>query len=255
MGLSDSGTVAAVVLGGGGGGDALAQRAGVAAKALAPLQGRPMAAYVLDALAASHCTEHITYVGPIEGLEPAWDAHVPAGSRLADSLALGFGAALAQAPGRRLLALTADIPWVTASAVDTFVSGAEVVDLVYPVIPRAVAEAQFPNQERTFVKVHDGHFTGGNLVLLSPQTVPVLLSFVDRLYRGRKNPLALASLFGYDIVAKLLMGRVRIAELEARAARILGISVSAYISQDASLGADVDKLEHLGAPPRGMNAP
>ena len=239
-----SAPVTAVVLGGGE--DALARASGVAAKALVPLAGKPMGAHVLEALRCSHQVEHVVYVGPNGGLDGYYDAHVPAGDSLADSLALGLGAALAhmQASGR-LLALTADIPWLTAQAVDTFITQSALVDLVYPVIPAAVSEAQFPAQQRTYVKVRDGRFTGGNMVLLTPAGVPPLLRFMDRLYRGRKNPLALAAIFGYDVVAKLLVGRVSVAELEHRAARILGISVSAFISEDASLGADVDKPEHL----------
>ena len=239
--------VIAVVLGGGE--DALARAAGVAAKALVPLAGKPMGAHVLEALRCSQQVGYVVYVGPNGGLERRYDAHVPAGDSLADSLALGLGAALAHLPegseGARLLALTADIPWLTAQAVDTFATQSAEVDLVYPVIPAAVSEAQFPAQQRTYVKVRDGRFTGGNMVLLTPAGVPPLLRFMDRLYRGRKNPLALAAIFGWDIVAKLLLGRVSIAELEHRAANILGISVSAFISQDASLGADVDKPEHL----------
>ena len=237
--------VTAVVLGGGE--DALARASGVAAKALVPLAGKPMGAHVLEALRCSHQVGHVVYVGPNGGLDGYYDAHVPAGDSLADSLALGLGAALAHMPDAsgRLLALTADVPWLTARAIDTFATQSASVDLVYPVIPAAVSEAQFPAQQRTYVKVRDGRFTGGNMVLLTPAGVPPLLRFMDRLYRGRKNPLALAAIFGMDVVAKLLVGRVSIAELEHRAASILGISVSAFISEDASLGADVDKPEHL----------
>lgn len=237
--------ITAVVLGGGE--DALARASGVAAKALVPLAGKPMGAHVLEALRCSQQVGHVVYVGPNGGLDGYYDAHVPAGDSLADSLALGLGAALAHMPDAsgRLLALTADVPWLTARAIDTFATQSASVDLVYPVIPAAVSEAQFPAQQRTYVKVRDGRFTGGNMVLLTPAGVPPLLRFMDRLYRGRKNPLALAAIFGMDVVAKLLVGRVSIAELEHRAASILGISVSAFISEDASLGADVDKPEHL----------
>ncbi len=238
--------VAAVVLGGGSVGDALASAAGVATKALVPLGGKPLGAYVLAALQESCSVGHVTYVGACAGLEPRFDVCVPAGTTLSHSLALGLGAALAQQPAR-LLVLSADIPWITPQALDRFVGNAPPADLVYPVIPQAVAEARFPGQKRTYATVREGRFTGGNMTLLTPNAVGALLTFIDRLYGGRKNPLTLAAVFGLDTAFKLLAGRVTIAELEARATKLLGVSARAYISPDATLGADVDKQEHLRA--------
>ncbi|CAN5892128.1 nucleotidyltransferase family protein [soil metagenome] len=237
------------MLGGGGGGDALASAAGVATKALVPLGGKPLGAYVLAALQKSLCVGHFTYVGTCAGLEPhlgVCDVCVPAGTSLSHSLALGLGSALAQKP-TRLLVLSADIPWVTPQALDRFVTDAPAADLVYPVIPQKVAEARFPGQKRTYAAVREGRFTGGNMTLLTPDAVGALLGFMDRLYEGRKNPLTLASIFGLNTAFRLLAGRVTIPELETRATKLLGVSARAYISPDASLGADVDKQEHLRA--------
>lgn len=239
-------SVAAVVLGGRGTGDALASAAGVTAKALVPVNGKPLGAYVLAALRESRCTSHITYVGSCAGLDPHFDAAVPAGATFAHSLALGLGSALAHRPAR-LLVLSADIPWVTPQALDRFVADAPDAALVYPVIPQEVAETRFPGQKRTYARVREGCFTGGNTVLLTPEAVGALLTFVDRLYGGRKNIVALAAIFGFDTVVKLALGRVTIAELERRATKLLGVSARAYISPDATLGADVDKPEHLRA--------
>ena len=238
--------VVAVVLGGGA--DALARELGVAAKALVPLRGQPMGAYVLDALAESGCVTRSIYVGPDEGLKAhlGTSLRVPAGARLTDSLALGLGAALALAP-ERLLLLSADLPWLNSSSVDAFIRDAPKADLVYPVIPRAATEAQFPAQKRTYARVREGEFTGGNLVLLKPGAVAALLPFMDRLYKGRKNPLALATIFGLDVVAKLATGRAAVGELERRASRLLGADVRAFISNDAALGADIDKPAHLAS--------
>ncbi len=237
--------VAAVVLGGGAAEDALARAAGVATKALVPLGGKPLGAYVLAALRESCLIKHVTYVGACAGLEP-FDVCVPAGRTLAHSLALGLGSALAQRPAR-LLVLSADTPWITPQVLDRFVADAPAADLVYPVIPQAVAEARFPGQKRTYAAVREGRFTGGNMTLLTPAAVGALLTFIDRLYGGRKNPLALAAIFGFDTVVKLMSGRITIPELEARATKLLGVSARAYVSPDASLGADIDKLEHLRA--------
>lgn len=237
----------AVVLGGGNG-DKLARHAGVKAKALVPLEGKPMGAYVLEALSGSQWVNGTVYVGPFAGLESSLNGAttVPAGKRITDSLALGLGAALAQKPSQ-ILVLTADVPWISAASLDDFITTAPKADLVYPAIPQHATEAQFAGQKRTYAKIKEGRFTGGNLILMTPVAVPSLLSFMEQLYRGRKNPFALAAVFGWSFVFKLLTGSATIAELEARASHLLGVTANAFISEDASLGADIDKPEHLAA--------
>lgn len=237
--------VTAVLLAGGDRGERLAAQVGVASKAHIPIAGRPMAYYVLAALRQSGVIARIVHVGACPAtLRKLVDAVVPSGERMVDSVALGLGAALAQRPSRVLLA-TADIPWLTPQVVCDFVDRAPEADLVYPIIPAAVAEAQFPNQKRTYARIKEGRFTGGNLVLLRSSFAPKIIPLLEAVYRARKNPLALARLFGVDVIVELLLGRVALSKLEARAGRILGGTVRAVESRDASLGADIDKLEHL----------
>ncbi len=239
-----SSSVGAVILAGKTVGDTLSH--GQQSKALLEIAGKPMVSYILGALHASQHIQHITYVGDISTKlgAPQPDAVVPAGEQMASSMALGLGVALAKGY-ERILLLTADVPWLTTEAINRFIDNSPDADLVYPIVSKATAEAQFPGQKRTFVKVADGAFTGGNLFLLKPACVPRLLSVADKLYRSRKNPVGLAGILGFDVVIKLLLGRISIAELEARASRILGASARVFISQDASIAADVDKLEQL----------
>ena len=247
--------VVAVVLGGGA--DALAAHAGVASKALVPFQGKPLGLYVLEALRGSPYITHVVYVGePSSLFAPHVDRVVTPGKGMADSLQGGLEAARAvSTPGGRLLAVSADLPWLTAEAVDHVLSpgAADTAALLYPIVPRAAAEAQFPGQKRTYARFKEGTFTGGNLIVLRPSMVPTLLPFVDRAYRARKNPLALAALIGPGILLKFVTGRLPLAVLERRISEILQGSVRAFITPHAALGADVDKPEHLSTP--GLTAP
>jgi molybdopterin-guanine dinucleotide biosynthesis protein A len=240
-----SGAVTTVVLGGGGG-DALSQAAGVAAKALVPFAGQPLVSYVLSALHSCPLVGHIVYVGDTAPVISAGAEHIlPPGQTFVESFSLGVQAALASAPERSVLVTTADLPWLRAEALSDFLAAAAGADLAYPVVAEGTARAQFPDQQRTFVRLREGRFTGGNMMLLSPQMVPVLLPFVERAYRGRKNPLALARLFGGDFIVRLALGRLSLRAIETRATRILGLPVRAVVTEHASIGADVDKLEHL----------
>jgi len=236
----------AVVLAGGDGSDLLARHAEVTSKVMVPYQGKPLGRYVLEALQDSCCVSHVVYVGSgsrhFEGL---FDLSVPSGQRFVDSIALGLGAALALGGSSRLLLVSADLPWLTAAVTDRFIEGAPPADLVYPIIPQAASLAQFPKHKRTYARLRSGRFTGGNLVLLRAAIIPRLLPFLDRLYRARKNPLALSGILGFDVVLALLFGRAELSGLERRGGSLLGARIRAFVTEDAALGADVDKLEHL----------
>ena len=244
--LSDpmSDTVA-VVLGGSNPNDAFAQE-GITTKALYPVGGKPLASYVLAALNASASVSQYIYVGDsTPELRALTSQTLTSGATLASSLQIGLDAALKMQP-ERILVISADLLWLTEEAVDTFITDAPDAALVYPIIAREVAERQFPGQKRTYAKLKEGTFTGGNALLLEPHIIPTLLPFVNRAYEKRKNPLSLVRLLGLGFVLKLLTGRLRIGRLERRVSDLLGMRVRAYLCQDASLGADVDEPAHLG---------
>jgi len=253
-------TVTAVVLAGGDASDRIAREAGVDAKALLPIGDRPMGAYVLGALRECAAVRTIVYVGAASTrLTSGYDVRVEAGTRFVDSLALGLGAAMAVTDGdprARFLLLGADVPWVTGAMLERFLLAAEALppeqaglrsgpDLVYPVVPRDAAEAQFPHQRRTFVRLRDGSFTGGNVVLLRASVVPRLLPLIDRVHRARKNPAALAAIVGWDVLFSLLIGTASIGALERRVSRMLGAPARALVTRDAAIAADVDRPAHV----------
>lgn len=239
----------AIVLAGGDHHDALAKHAHVSCKAHTPIQGKPLASYVVNALNTSKHIQHIYYVGTCPPqLESSVSAVLPAGRRLVDSLALGLGAALSTASvsqESRFMVVTADIPWVTAASFDSLITQAPDADLVYPVVSRQVSERQFPEHARTYARLKEGEFTGGNVVLLKSGIIPALLPQIDRAYKARKNPLALASMLGFKSVLKLLLGVASIAELETQMSQFLAADTKAFISKDASLAADIDKVPQL----------
>src|SRR5690606_12610289 len=188
------------------------------------------------------------YVGPTDpGLEGLYELELPSGVRLVDSLALGLGAALA-AGADSVLVLSADVPWIEGAMISRFLASCAAsgpAAVYYPVVTQDAARARFPEHERTFVKLRDGSFTGANLALLSRQGATALLPLIDRLFRARKNPLALASLMGFDVFLSFLTGAITLARLERRAEDLLGLPAKVVIAEDAELAADVDRASHL----------
>jgi hypothetical protein len=117
--------------------------------------------------------------------------------------------------------------------------------LVYPIVPKEAVEARFPGNRRTYARLKEGTFTGGNLLLLDKALFFQALPLARRVVALRKRPLALARLIGLDILLKLLLGRLSLPELEARARRILGVEARALVTPYPEVGVDVDKEEDL----------
>lgn len=224
--------------------DPLAQQEKVASKALIELNGKPMVAYVLESVRQVSGLSHISLVGSkAKAYQGLVDACVSAGESLADSFQAGLKLALKQQPDK-ILFITADLPWITSRALEAFIAAPE-ADVLYAAIPEAFYQAQFPGQKRTYARFKEGKFTAGNVLLLKPEAAKKLLPFLNKLYQGRKNPLRLAQILGFATVFALALGRLDLPGLEQRVSQRLGLKARVFIASDASLGADIDKLEHL----------
>jgi molybdopterin-guanine dinucleotide biosynthesis protein A len=233
---------AAVVLGGGQANDALAAQFGVPVKALLPLNNEPMAASVLRTLRVGGL-DHIVYVGPTTPeLEPLIDINVASRGSMLENLRAGL-AAIGSAP--RVLVATADIPLLTPEALNDVLERDPGVGLVYPVVPRAAAERMFPGGKRTYARLAEGTFTGGNLFLLEPELVDAFLPRLEFVLNNRKNVPRLASMFGFWAIVKLALGTLTIGELERTVSKILKVPAQALITEHAEIGFDVDKPEDL----------
>jgi hypothetical protein len=266
MHMEPSTPLVAVVLAGGDRDDRLAATVGAASKALVPLRDVAMGAYVAHALRASGVVDRVIWVGATDSVIRRFvDVELPSGQRMVDSLSLGLGAALgwaadlgrgtrpggqpgeAVAPEPRFMVVTADLPWWDADGVAAFVRYAPAVDLVYPVVREADALARFPEQKRTYARIRDGRFTGGNAILLTPRAVTRLLPVVDAAFNARKQPWQLARIVGFRTLLGLLTGTVRLSAIEARIERLLGVTARAFVTSDAAIAADVDDPAHLPA--------
>ncbi|ADV68877.1 NTP transferase domain-containing protein [Deinococcus maricopensis] len=245
----------AVVLGGGDAGDEFAASQGVAVKPLLALGGRPMAAWVLDALRASGRVRRVAYVGPTTPeLDARIDVRVTDQGSLLGNLEAGV-AALAGEAGRRVMVVTADIPMLTGAELAEVLDAAPNAGLVYPVVTRAACEAAYPGVKRTYARLRDGVFTGGNVFLLDPSLIGRFLPRLRALLAARKNPARLALMIGPGVLVRLLLGRLRIAALEARVGALLGVEARALVTARASVGTDVDKLEDLALARRALGLP
>ncbi|WP_424950483.1 nucleotide-diphospho-sugar transferase [Deinococcus sp.] len=250
----------AVVLGGGDPGDPFAAAHGVAIKTQVPLAGRPMALYVLRALRACPQVGRVAYVGPVpKGGEALVDLRVTDHGTLIGNLEVGVDALRlpegqhgagaperdAHTTRRRVMVITADIPLITAAMLSEVLLAAPNAGLVYPIVRKEDCERAYPGVKRTYARLKDGTFTGGNLFLIDAALVGLFLPRLREVLVARKQPFRLAALIGPLVLLRLLAGQLSIAQLEERVGRILGVRAQALVTPHAAIGTDIDKEADL----------
>ncbi|MDR7417746.1 MAG: nucleotidyltransferase family protein [Armatimonadota bacterium] len=231
--------LSAIVLAGGGPEPRLA--VGLPNKAFLEIAGQPLIRRVVGALQGCAAVERIVVVGPVDALA----AVVPSGVQLVPeqvSMVQNIEAGVACLAGaERVLAVASDLPLLTADAISVFLDRCpDDADLCYPVIPQTVIEQRFPGARKTYVKVADGTFCGGSVLVFAVRVLDRVRPLVEQIIAARKKPWMLAQLFGWATVMKFATGRLSIADVEARALDVTGLRGRAVIVESPELALDVD---------------
>ncbi|MCL6560887.1 MAG: nucleotidyltransferase family protein, partial [Firmicutes bacterium] len=147
----------------------------------------------------------------------------------------------------RVLVVTGDIPLLTPSVVEGFIrlcedQGAEAY---YPVVPRSTMEEALPGVKRTYVRLRDGSFTGGNVGLVDPAAVKRCLNRARDFVRLRKKPFRLAMVVGIGFLVRFVLGCLSLREAEEKVSKILGIKGRVVVTPFPEIGMDVDKPSDL----------
>jgi GTP:adenosylcobinamide-phosphate guanylyltransferase len=241
-------TVDAVVLAGGPTDELALQQPGAPNKAFVTVGGIALVARVLEALRASPSIRRIVVVAPPSVRDRSElrlaDELRPDGPRITDSLRSGLNGLPGDDP---VLVVTSDLPVLTPRSVDDFVERALALDpdVGYGCVEKRVHVASFPAVPHTWARMRDGTYCGAGLVAMKPRSLALLERFIERLGAARKHPLRLASLFGWDVLARFALGRLSIAQAEARASNILGAPVRAIVSPYAETAVNVDRVSDI----------
>ena len=217
---------------------------GVENKSLLPINGRPMVEYVVDALGESPLVGKVSIVGPVEHLKACLGDKADYYIEDRDSLFENVKAGIEPfSNDGAVLIVTSDIPMITGRMITDFVQRAvqQGKDFCYPIVNKQVNEKHFPGVERTYVRLKDGTYTGGNLIYLNPAVVGPCEELMKKLIENRKQPWKTARLLGFRFLAGLLLGFLTISEVEERFSRLLDIKASAIVVPYPEIGNDVDK--------------
>lgn len=238
----------AVVLAGGPRDELALQTPGAPNKAFVAIGGVALVERTIRALKSSSAVSRVIVVAPESAhAHPALamaDERRPDGKRIRDSLRSGLAGL---PPGQDVLVSTSDLPVLTPASVDDFILRAVDcdADLTYGCIERSVHQRRYPNVPHTWARLRDGTYCGTGLVTIRPRVFPSLERFIERLGRARKNPLALARLFGFRVLLRFATRRLSIANAEARASRVIGARVRAVVSPYPEIAVNVDRLSDL----------
>lgn len=238
----------AIVLAGAENSKIMKKMAGSRYEAQIEITGLPMINFVLDVLEKLESIKRIIVVTPEEvaaGIKGSkiWKV-VPPGENMVDSL----NRALEFCPrGEQVLLLTSDIPLITAEALNDFLQKCreKKADIYYSLVPQEIIEGKYQGVKRTYVRLKEGTYTGGNVVMLDPKVVLEHGNSIRQAVELRKHPLKLCRLLGIKFFLKFLGGSLTVTEVETRVEEILKIRGVGIVSLYPEIGIDVDKPSDL----------
>jgi CTP:molybdopterin cytidylyltransferase MocA len=220
-------------------------------KALLEIAGKPMLQWVLDAFIESPRVDHIVLVGltePNAVICPKPLFHVPDQYDMLANIRAGMARSLEVNPEQtHVLMAASDIPGITGSMVDWVAQNTTEhdADLVYNVVRKETMENRFPAANRTYLRLRDGDYCGGDL-----GAVRADLELIDReiwqvLISQRKNPVRQALTVGLDTLFGVITRTATLDRTVTRACRSLKIHGVAVECPYAEIAMDVDKPHQL----------
>jgi GTP:adenosylcobinamide-phosphate guanylyltransferase len=221
---------------------------GVDNKSLLSISGKPMVEYVIDALRDSPLINKISAVGPSDLLKKHLGDKVDYYMKERESLFENVKAGMEPfINDKAVLIVTSDIPMITGWMITDFIQRCvqQGGDFCYPIVEKRLNEERFPGAERTYVRLREGTYTGGNAIYLNPAVMESCEEFAKKIIAFRKQPLKTGRLLGVKFLVGLMLGMLTIPEVEERFCRLLDIQASAMIVPYPEISNDVDKPSDL----------
>jgi len=231
--------------------DPLAAAVGAPQKALIDILGHPMIWWTVQALRRCPIVGHIVVVG----IDPTLNLDLGEGVECLsnvpdhlDNVLQGVNALCARRPDIEYgLIVSGDVPLLQPESITWLAETClrQEADFWYSVVSDVVMEAAFPGSRRSFVKMKEGRFCGGDVFVFRPDILRANLNLARQLMAQRKNALKLAQLFGWVALFKVLIGQLSIPEGERIGSRLLQCRTRVVVSPYADIAMDVDKPHQL----------
>lgn len=211
-------------------------------EALIKINNIPMIDYVISAVKKATNIDEIAVIGPKKELENTInkkvDLIIETTNSMVDNIEKGINKLT---PQNYVLIVTSDIPLVTADMYDNFIGACQKkqADIYYPIICKE-NNGKFPETEKTYVRLVEGSFTGGNIVIIRPEVLKGILEILKKVMLCRKKPWKLSRLLGLKFLLKLLVGKLSLSEIENRVSEIVGHKSVSIKMDYPEMGFDID---------------
>ena len=226
--------------------------AGTDIRSLAKIKGKYIIEYIMEALKASGRVNNIYLATDDEALQKIAEAgikgYVPVACNNMTLAEVGLTAAKAVeqagAANLKLLFVCDDIPLLTPEAVISFLEQCEEspqAEMFYSIIRKETCEKQFPEGKRTYGPLSDGKFTGGNVTLMTCNSIYKNQEMARLFYENRKKPFKLCGLLGWWLVVRAVFHCLSSHDVEKRCSEMMGVGCRAVITEHACIGMDMDK--------------
>lgn len=231
----------------------LKEYAGTEYRCLAQLGDKRLVDYIIEALRNSGRIRRIVVAAKPQAMEQLAGT-LGEGIMLCEAegdlpaTAYAAAKALGEDSSAKLLGVCDDIPLLSPLAVRDFLASCDAYpngQLYYPIIPKDACLAEFPQARRTFGKLCDGIFTGGNMMLVDKTVIPRGQEKAREIFARRKSPFKLCNWLGWSFVLKLLCHHLTLKAAEARTSKLLEMRCKAIITRHACIGMDIDKPSDL----------
>lgn len=227
----------------------LREAAGTEHRCLVRLGDKRSIDYIISALKKSGCIRRIA-IAADKGALPELRATLPEDILLCEAAgdlpatACAAAQTLGEDSTEKLLGVCDDIPLLSPIAVREFLADCDANPqsaLYYPIIPKDACLASFPQAQRTYGRLADGTFTGGNMMLAAKEIIFSKQQAAREIFARRKSPLQLCNWLGWSFIIKLLTHRLTLADAQQRTSELLDMSCKVIITRHAGVGMDIDK--------------
>lgn len=217
-------------------------------RAFIDIGGRPMLAWVLDAIRGCEKCGDILCVGNTERLIKEFGFEADKVIQDKGSMLKNFIAGMEYFRGHPIIMQsTCDIPLINTEILSDLIRQVDEIkaEVYYPIVNVKHFDEKFPGGKRTTQKLKEGTFTGGNVFFFNPDAVLKNRDRIEAVIRDRKSPAKLIKLFGFGFTLKFALKMLDINGLEKKATQILGATMRAVVTPHPEIGLDVDKPEDL----------
>lgn len=217
-------------------------------KAFYKIKDKYMIEYVVETLRKSDSIDRIAVVGPKDKIESSIGGIIDNVIEGTGSIVSNVFLALECFPeAEKILLVTSDIPMITGEAIEDLITRCmeKDVDLCYSIVDKKVNDQKYPGIRRTYVRLREGRFTGGNVFYFNPVIKDKCRDFMEKMLEYRKSPAKMAGVLGFAFMLRLALGILTINAIERKCESLLGIKAAAIISPYPEICNDVDRLSDL----------